>query len=160
MEYRLGMTFLAASLLLGGCISIESRSPGGDDAAAVRAVDEAYVSGWRGNDRTAVMATLSDDAVLLPQDMAPIRGSAEIEDYWWPAGRPTTIVTEYENSVHELDVSGDMAYVRGTADLTFEWETGSGVQQQSSRSAYLMVLRRDSDGSWKITHRMWGRVPN
>jgi ketosteroid isomerase-like protein len=159
MQRRFQLILLAAPFLLGGCVRIESRDPQADAAEEVRAVDEAYVSGWRANDAAAVMATLADDAILLPPGVVPVQGAAAIRDYWWPPGGPTTTITEYENSIDELDVSDDLAFVRGTADLTLEWASADGIQQQSGRSAYLMVLRRHSDGAWKITHRMWGRVP-
>lgn len=151
---------LLATGAAGGCSASVSVRTTEQDTEAVRAVADAYVDGWLQNDAEAVIATLSPDAVLLPQGRAPIQGEQAIRAFWWPAEGPATRVTRYTSSIDDLQVDSDLAYVRGVADLTFTWEQEGESVEQASKSAYLMTLRRDGNGAWKITNRMWGRLPD
>lgn len=144
----------------GGCRATVSVQSTERDVEAVRAVADAYVNGWLQDDADGVMATLSPDAVLLPQGRAPIQGEDAIRAFWWPPAGPATRVTRCVSSIDDLQVDGDLAYVRGVADLTFTWEQDGETVEQTSKSAYLMTLRRDDSGAWRITNRMWGRFPS
>ncbi len=162
---RLSHRLVIAAVLIavgtaGGCTASVSIDSAERDIEAVRAVADAYVDGWLQNDADAVMATLAPDAVLLPQGSAPIQGEAAIREFWWPAAGPATRITRHVDSIDELQVDGDLAYVRGVAELTFTWDTEGETVEQTSNSAYLMTLRRDHSGAWRITNRMWGRLPD
>ena len=124
----------------------------------MREASEAYVAAWRANDATAVLATLTDDAVIMPAGSEPITGKDRIRAFWFPPEQPPTIITEYVSSIEDLEVSGTLAYVRGRAELAFTWEQDGEQQTASNYSAFLMVLRR-TDAGWKIARRMWGRLP-
>lgn len=150
---------LLASGAVAGCSASVSVESADRDLEAVRAVADAYVDGWLQNDADAVMATLAPDAVLLPQGSAPVQGTEAIRAFWWPANGPTTRVTRYASSIDDLKADGDLAYVRGVAELTFTWEQDGETAEQTSKSAYLMTLRRVG-GDWQITNRMWGRLPD
>lgn len=149
-------------LLAGACVPFPDApsglSPG--DARSIRAVDEAYVRGWEANDSAAVMATVAADGVLLPDRMAPIRGDSAIRAYWWPDDGSETRITSYETRIDEVGGSGAIAYLRGTGSLAFDWRAGGDAEWQSfsSRSVWLALLRREEDGAWRMTHRMWHRV--
>lgn len=124
----------------------------------VRAVERDYVAAWRANDPEAVMRTLTSDAVLLPGGISPVRGTEAIRDFWWPPEGPVTTVTDYETEIAEVGGQVDLAFMRGTGRLRFRWEDGAESGEASSRSAWLALLRRDSDGSWRMTHRTWYRL--
>lgn len=130
-----------------------------EDWQAVQAVADEYVQAWLSNDSSAVLATLADDAVLLPQGQAPVRGKEAIAKFWWPPGGPATTVTHYVSTVEQMDVSSTLASVWGTAELVFAWEENGGWKEATSRSAYIMVLRPNASGAWRISYRMWGRIP-
>ena len=52
--------------------------------------------------------------------------------------------------------AGDIAYVRGTGDLTFAWTDPDGQpREQRNRSVFLAIAVRQPDGAWKIRRRMW-----
>lgn len=161
---RLSHRFMIAAVLLAigavaGCSASVSIESADRDLEAVRAVADAYVDGWLQNDADAVMATLAPDAVLMPLGSVPIRGEGAIRAFWWPAAGPTTRITRYVDSIDELEVDGDLAYVRGTAEFGFTWEQDDEIVEQTSKSAYLMTLRRGEAGTWQINNRMWGRLP-
>jgi uncharacterized protein (TIGR02246 family) len=152
-RYRHLVLILTATL--SACIE---GAPEGD-WQAVQAVADAYVEAWLANDSSSVLAALSEDAVLLPQGQAPVRGKEAIAEFWWPAGGPPTTITRYVSTVEQMDVSGTLASIWGTAELGFAWEADGELQEATNRSAYLMVLRPDASGAWRISHRMWGRLP-
>lgn len=130
------------------------------DSAAVRALEETYVSAWVANDRNAVLATIREDAVLLPDGLAPVEGLDAIEAFWWPTEGPTTTVTAYRTTIDELGGSGSVAYARGEGHLSFTWEDAEGGSgERTSRSVFLMVARKNADGEWRIANRMWHSLP-
>jgi uncharacterized protein (TIGR02246 family) len=130
------------------------------DAAAVEELERAYVDAWTRNDSAAVLATLAPDAVLLPSRNEPRVGLDSVRSFWFPPDAPPTIVTAYDTRIEEIDGVGDLAYVRGRGDLSFEWTDGGGqLQQRRSQSTFLMIARRGPDGRWKIARRMWSDLP-
>lgn len=129
------------------------------DRAAVLAVDRAYVDGWLADDREGVLDLFEEDALLLPDGTEPVRGRRAMEAFWWPPGSGVTI-ERYESEVDEILGEGSLALVRGTGELTFSWTDGEGeLRRRSSRSRHLTVLRRQPDGRWLISRRMWDGLP-
>jgi uncharacterized protein (TIGR02246 family) len=129
------------------------------DVGKVRAVNAAYVAGWLKNDANAVMETLWPDAVLIPQGRAPIQGFKAINEFWWPAGGPRTTITSFTFTTDEIGGSGGTAYARGTYQFDFSYEENGRVSARHNSGNYLMVFRRDTAGTWRISHRMWGDAP-
>jgi ketosteroid isomerase-like protein len=128
------------------------------DERKVRAVNDAYVTAWRKNDPSAVLATFWPDAVLIPQGRVAIRGIDEIRRYWWPPG-PATTVTGFTHTTDEVGGNGSFAFTRGSFVLDFQWETDGETKTQRNRGNYLMLLRRGPTGQWRISHRMWSDLP-
>lgn len=126
------------------------------DSAAVRATQEAYVAAWLADDSAAVMRTLASGAVLMPPRMQPLTGDSAIRGYWWPTDGSTTRITSFTWEVNEVQGGGGMAYTRGLSTLTWTYEKDTVRQTSTTRSPNLTVLRRESDGTWRITHQMWG----
>ena len=123
----------------------------------VRAADAAYVKAWLNNDRAAVLATLADDAILMPAGQYPLKNRDEINRFWWPADGSTTRILVFERVIDELTVEGNLAMVRGSDSVTFEYgKAGAAVSKQTSRSMTLAIYRLQSNGSWRISRMMWG----
>jgi ketosteroid isomerase-like protein len=130
-----------------------------EDEAAVRRLEEAYRMGWLVNDSAAVMATLDPAAVLMPAGVAPLVGDSAIRAFWWPDDGSRTTITGYDIVVDELDGSGDIAWLRGRADLSFTYVAPAGdTSQITSRAAHLSIARRGDDGGWRIARRAWSAL--
>jgi len=129
-----------------------------DDAAKIKAVNEAYVSAWLKNDSTAVMKTLVPNAVLIPQGSRAIEGMKAIKQFWWPSGSKTT-VTAFTITTEEVGAEDEVAYIRGMFTLSFTYEDGSNKLERTNNGNYLMIMKRQADESWRISHRMWGDLP-
>ncbi len=123
--------------------------------SAVSAATLAYRDAWLSNAPEKVMATLTSDAILLPSGMEPISGAAAIRAFWWPAAGPSATITSMEQTIDEITGEGDFAIVRGHGSLTFTMSQDRQETTRTQRSTFLNVVRRQADGSWKITHRMW-----
>lgn len=150
---------LSLVLAASGCTQTAGAPFTAGDSAAVHELERAYTGAWVRNDTTAVLATLTADAVLLPSRNEPRSGLDSIRAFWFPAG-PPTVVTAYETRIDEIAGVADLAYVRGRGDLSFEWVDDAGERQQRrSRSTFLMIARRSADGDWKIARRMWSDLP-
>jgi ketosteroid isomerase-like protein len=132
----------------GATLSAEARS-------AASAATLAYRDAWLSNLPERVMATLTADAILMPSGMEPISGAAAIRAFWWPAGGPAATITVMEQTIDEVTGEADLAIVRGRGSLTFTMSQDGRESTRSQRSTFVNVIRRQADGSWKITLRMW-----
>ncbi len=147
--------------LLAACGPRDASRPGelaAADAAAIRALDSAYVAGWLANDSAAVLATLDPDVVLMPAGGRPIVGRDAARAFWWPADGSRTTITGYETTVDEVGGTPALAYVRGTGTLRFTYERDTSRSAGTSRTMTLTLVARAPDGRWRITRRMWGPI--
>jgi uncharacterized protein (TIGR02246 family) len=138
------------------CRSGVAREDSAGDVRSLRAVNEAYRAAWLAGDSAAVLSLFAPDAVLLPHHGdPPVAGLHAIRVFWWPPEAPPTVVTSMDITTDGADVNGDQGVLWGRFALAFSFEMDG--QQRSLRNAgtYLMVLRRQADGEWRITHRMW-----
>ena len=151
-------------LVLGIAIVASSCGPAAagitaEDEAAVRALEERYRTAWLANDSAGVMATLADDAVLMPAGVEPLATDSAIRSFWWPADGSRTTITGYELTLEEVRGDGDLAFVRGRGALAFTYTSPSGEESRlTSRAVHLSVARRDASGEWKIARRVWSAL--
>jgi hypothetical protein len=64
-------------------------------------------------------------------------------------------VTAFDITSEGAEVSGDQGVLWGRFALVFSFEMEGRKRSLRNAGTYLMALRRDSDGEWRITHRMW-----
>jgi len=130
-------------------------STGGSEARGgfvdIKAADAAYATAWLSNDPESVMATLTEDAVVIPSGMPAIEGAAAIREFWWPPESSSTTVTEFTLVQRDHGRSAGLAYVRGSFSLGFQYDG----KTYASDGEYLSLLRCLSDGTWRIARRMW-----
>ena len=146
-----------AAFTLAGCMPA-SPSPQltADDERAIRAIDRAYVAAWLRDDTTGVMNTLTPDAVLMPAGQHILSSPNAIRAFWWPSDSSHTRILTFERTIDEVGGDANVAWMRGTDSLTFTYAKGGTTSQLTSRSMSLAVLRRQTDGSWRISRMMWG----
>jgi uncharacterized protein (TIGR02246 family) len=158
---------VAAALVLAS-IGLASRSAAADcgtslsadDAEAVRAVQEAYRTAWLRGDEKGVLATFTDDAVLLPAHGArPITGQDAIKRYWFPAGAPPTTITRLDLTIAGLDGDGCVAFTHGEDNVGWTTMEKDVARPHGHPGTYLNVLRKGPDGRWRIARHMWDDGP-
>jgi len=104
------------------------------------------------NAKDALRATslYTVDAVLLPPNGEMIRGLAAIEACW--KGLLAQGLSEIQSHSLASASSGDLGFETGEFELTIRVPGGSVIKD---RGKYLNVLKRGSDGRWRITYDMW-----
>ena len=83
---------------------------------------------------------------------APVaQGRVAVADYY------QQIFDQYETLLEsgydEVEVSGDLAFGRGTAYVTLIPRDGG--DPISATSKYINILQKQSDGTWLTTHDIW-----
>jgi uncharacterized protein (TIGR02246 family) len=118
----------------------------GDDATAVRAVEERIARAFSAGDADAVADCYTEDALLILPFRPSLSGRRAIADHYRQALSRVTL--EIEPSIEETEVAGDWAFQRGSIRQKVSVQGGSAVHRSSGR--YLLVARRGDDGSWRV----------
>ena len=153
-------TFAGIALAMLACAPAEPKAFSSADERAIRHIDSLYVAAWLRDDTAAVLRTLAPDAVLMPAGQRPLATPNDIRAFWWPTDGSRTKILTFYRVIDEIAGDANLAWVRGTDTLTFTYDKGQTHSQLASRSMTLAVLRRQPDGSWRISRMMWGtRAP-
>lgn len=121
--------------------------------AAVAKVRQAWADGAHNKDAPGVAAMYTEDAVLVGSDQPLTSGRSAIQaalEKAFPMSHGLQINSE------NTDVSGDLAYDFGTYAQEL---SPPGGKTTVVGGAYLVVLKRQSDGSWKIVRHMTATPP-
>ncbi len=157
---------LAVILFLGGAVPLWTERASCpetltlEDREAIEQVKASYRKGWLAGDAASVRNLFTKDAVLLPHHGVPaVVGLKAINDFWWPANSPKTVITRLEVPIDEMTGDGRLAVVRGRSEVAWTMEDKGTITSYANGGTYLTVLRKLPDGSWKITHHMWDDPP-
>jgi len=113
---------------------------------AIEAAVQQYVTASKQGDADALAALYADDAMLLPPDHEPIQGRKAIGAFWrqgTDAGLEVTTLS--------IQVEGSIGYLVGRYNLP------ATDEEPADSGKYVMCLRRQRDGSWKLTADIWNR---
>jgi uncharacterized protein (TIGR02246 family) len=154
---RSTLTTLAVALLAPGC------TQGGDQAPLTRGPRIEAVQAWFGEYTAAIndgildrwIGFVADDAVIMPPDEPPIVGIDAIRPRY--AAVFDAYSFQFRGGIQEIAVVGPMAMVRASIDETLTPKDGGPPMDLGG--AWLMVLRQEADGSWKLWRNMWSVFP-
>lgn len=130
------------------------------DRAEIRSLDAKFVKGWLDDDTTAVLSVFAPDAILLPPGSKPVTGIDAIRAYWFPIDGSHTRITSFDRKIDEIEGTRQLAFLRGTATLAWDYEKDGKKTSQTSRSIDLLLLRRDAARHWHVIRQMWSSLPN
>ncbi|HEY7096947.1 MAG TPA: hypothetical protein VH437_09495 [Terriglobales bacterium] len=131
-----------------------------EDSVAVWAVLERYRTTWLANGQNGVLSTFAKNAILMPaHGGSPVKGLTEIKKYWWPRSTTKTTITRFVQKFDEVSGDEKLAYARGTSDVEWRSENG-GTQNWQNDSSFLFLLKRQADGTWRISHLIWDAGEN
>lgn len=128
---------------LTGCAPAPNR-PSTDERRAVEATVNRYVEATNSGDAEALARLYEDDAVLLPPDHQPIEGRAAIGEFWRQGTDEGLEVTTLR-----LDVEGGIGY------LVAQYTLPETDEEPADSGKTVMCLKRQRDGSWKVTADIW-----
>ena len=121
------------------------------DAGAVRqAIDAAnakFVEAMKRGDTIAIAENYTEDAIVMPQGTESWRGREAIRKGFGGMLTQST-VKEFSMKTDDVTVAGDIAVESGTYEETAQAK--SGGQETKDKGKYMVVWKRQADGSWKI----------
>jgi uncharacterized protein (TIGR02246 family) len=142
-------SLVLAGLALAGC----DKRPGSTsltdaDRNAIRDrianFDKAMVAG----DWPSVVSLYSEDGILMPPNGPEVKGRAAMQKFF--QGFPK--ITEFKENVLEIEGHSDLAYPRGTYEMTM---MPPGAAPLKDKGKVLAVWRKQPDGSWLVTRVIW-----
>lgn len=116
---------------------------------AIQAAVGRYVTASNQGDVEALTSLYAEDALLLPPDHAPVEGRKAIEEFWRQGTDQGLRVTTLR-----LEVAGDVGYLIGRYNLP------ATAKEEADSGKYVMCLKRQRDGSWKLTADIWNSSTN
>ena len=111
-----------------------------------------FMEAYQRGDTAAVAEFYTEDAKVLPNNMEMVSGKQAIQEFWKNAMEMGVKKINLETA--EFGYDGDLAYERGVSTVTIQPEGG---QERIERGKYLVVLKRQTDGSWKLAVDIWNR---
>lgn len=151
-RFVIKLSLVLVSLIFSSCAS--KRDGSSADMDAINALHQRDLEASRKWDIDTLASLWTDDVVTLSEGEPPLIGKA--------ANRASVTrlrdesrelqITDYSLSFNEVKIVGDWA---------FEWGTYSGTvkpvrgELERITGKVIRVLKRDSDGSWKIARAMY-----
>lgn len=140
-----------STLLLLACNAEPARPTEEEDVEAITNVSKARAAAFNHSNAAEIAAHFTEDAVLMAPGQAAGIGKEAVQAYYQSIF--DVYVPELSSHYEDVEVSGDLAYGRGFAEVTLiPREGGAPI---TSTSKYLNILKRQPDGSWKTTHDVW-----
>jgi len=152
-----GPAIALAGLLIAGCAGPPDRAPvtSGPEVEAVTAWLDRYLAAINAGDVEGWLAFVADDAVIMPPDEPPITGITEIRPRYQEVYARWAF--DFTARPDDIVVAGDLAIVRAFYDETVTPRAAGDPLQ--FKGSWLLVLRRQPAGAWKLWRNMWGVIP-
>lgn len=109
-------------------------------------IEDRIAAAFKAGDAAGVGAEYTEDAILMGPGRPALVGRQAIEAHYQKSFN--FVDFELSNHIEEAEISGEMAYIRGVHRTRMTLKKG-GVSRQST-GKYLVVLKRQADGSWKF----------
>ena len=142
--------FVALALLGAAACAPAAPKPGpptGDDVTKINALRDGFLAAFNAGDAAKIVESYTPDAIAMPSHHAMVSGRDAIlafnRDFFSQMSATMSLTPQ------ETTVSWDLGYDRGTFSMTMTPKAGGAPM--SDHGKYLVVLQRQSDGSWKVT---------
>jgi uncharacterized protein (TIGR02246 family) len=129
------------------------------DLTAIQKLHETDMAAAKIHDINTLITLITDDCILLPPGQEPIRDRDAIWKFMQeqlPESQKYEI-TEYVQNFEEIKIIDDWAFEWATFHGTYHLK--SGGTDLHERSRLFRILRRQSDGSWKVARAIWHELP-
>ncbi len=125
------------------------------DVDAIKKLHNELTAASSNLDIDGVLALWTDDGIEMPPKISPFIGKERIR-----ARLQFFNDVSLENlsvEIEEIKVSGDWAFIRQTFKGT--WIPKDGSEPTYENSKEIMILNKQTDGSWKIARYIWNSNP-
>jgi len=110
-------------------------------------VYDAQISG----DIDAWMSSFTEDAMVMAPNLPALTNKPAIRQ--WNAPNFEQFDLHEESDEREVEVAGDLAYIRAHWNWTMTPKGGGKIVKDTGNSIW--ILRRQPDGSWKIARGIY-----
>ena len=131
--------------------SSPSEKPSGVEQL-LRDLDAQWAKAAAAKDVEQTIAYYSDDAIVLPPNATSAATKEAIRNVWKDMLASPSLVISWQPTRVQVGKSGEMAWVRGTYELTMNDASGKPIDD---RGKYLEVWEKQTDGNWKCAADMW-----
>ena len=119
-----------------------------EDIAAIRALHLKASTSFQSGNRASWAALYAEDGMLMPPNAPRVKGRGDILAF----GEAFPDLHELVFLDIEIQGEGDVAVATSGVRMTMTGEDGEEV---SDTAKQLVVLHRQSDGGWAVTHAMF-----
>ena len=121
------------------------------DVEAINSLRDDFIALDNASDAAGLASLYTNDAVLMPPNEAAVTGSQAIESWFQTTFDQFT--TEFTVASEELEVVGDWAFDWGAYMTALTPKAGG--EPTEDRGKYIVILRKQVDGSWRIVKNIW-----
>jgi uncharacterized protein (TIGR02246 family) len=144
------LCLLALPAVLLGCISTPPDLE--TERRAILARDQAWASAAAAKDLGRTVAYWTDDATLMPPDMATLKGKDAIRQYVASGFQAPGFSVTWKAQEVVVGPSGMMAYEIATNQFTIADSAGA---LRTTAGKGVTVWRKDPDGVWRCVVDVW-----
>ena len=120
-------------------------------AQDIRDVTKRFAEAFNRGDLDAAVEFYTDDATFLHPNVEIVSGKHAIKEFF-EAGRAFLGLKRLNFEILESDYDGNLAYERGIIQIDMEPEGGQPIVDKGK---YVVVMKRQADGSWKVAVDIW-----
>jgi ketosteroid isomerase-like protein len=150
------LSFLGCAVLLGLTACNTAPPPAPDtraaDEAAVRKADALWVNAAKSRNVDDWVAFYADDAVILPPNEKTASGKDSIRKVIGEMFAVPNVVIAWEPTKIEVAKSGDLAYLYGTYQMSWDDASGKSV---TDNGKMVEIWKKQADGNWKCIVDTW-----
>ena len=126
----------------------------GQDDAAIDKVRLDFNAAYNESSAQALARLLDRDAVWMPPGEPTIVGRDSIEARY--TGFFARVRSTFELKAGDIQTSGNWAYLSGDWGRTDTPKAGGTARSVSGH--YLLILKKQPDGAWKISRDIWNEL--
>jgi uncharacterized protein (TIGR02246 family) len=123
------------------------------DVEAIKTLVKQYDDTVTADDLEGYVALFSEDCVVLPPNAPVVEGKNNYRSWIRSAIFEVFDVVELNDSLEETEIVGDWAFTRASYSMKLKPKAGGETAEDSGKA--MVILKRQSDKSWKISHSMW-----
>ncbi|MBI4519931.1 MAG: nuclear transport factor 2 family protein [Gemmatimonadetes bacterium] len=145
---------VVSTIGLAATLACAQRPPAStqEDVQAITRTNQEWTASIKAGNVDQMVAPLTADAVLLPPN-EPAAVGLEAVRAWSQRMVDQVTFTEGTSVRDEVVVVGDWAFTRGTFHGTFQPKAGGAAVSDVTK--YMLIWRRQPDGSWRISRDIW-----
>ena len=147
--------FLAFATILAATFSPTAAAPQASTIVTLAKIREDWVYDLRTKQLEAILKFYAPDAAFLLPSGDRISGSAALRTLF--QNIMATFHSDLTLHSQNLETSGDLAYDSGDFQETLTTiATGAKI---TSKGSYIIIFKRQPDGSWQIVQHVWTGTP-